>query len=1670
MKTYTYRAMMASALVGVMMVCGAAQAATYYWDTDGITGGFGNTAGTWGTSAFWSTDITGASATALTTITTGDGVNFGTATLALSGASTNVGVAASGVTVNSITFGAGQTTPIVLGTVGNTITLGGTTPTITVNNSADTINSIIVGGPLTKAGTGALTMGAINTYSGETVISQGTLKLAGVNAVIAPPVAGSVLWLDATKGVTTNSSGKVTSWTDQSGKGNNATGGTTTGPTLTTINGLQALNFTGSQYLSGGIVNGSSVNLSIFIVHKDTSIVNLAAYLDTPGWTSGSMGIMQGSSKFQYSLNPSSDRTGNASLQTTSAVLDEIIDANGAKSFYLNGTANGTFSDGANVTKNMSSFNIGAWSSGTMQRYLNGSIGELLIYTNALSTSDRQVVESYLSAKWLGAVNILPSATTLQIANGAKLDLYGTTQIIASLADGSGGGGSVTNSATSTPLTLTIDNGSSTASNTFSGAFNDIGAAGAISLVKKGSGTQVLSGNNTYAGATTISAGTLKAGSITGLSANSAFSVAAGAFLDLGGYNNTIKSLGTDTATSIITNSTGSATLKVSSALGSSTLLSHLFTGSLAVQITGANNTIAFANAGNTYSGGTILGNGSGGNTRVLFGGGTIGSGTPGALTSGKFGTGAITLGVNTTDLSQFMFQFAGTVNNAFVVNTTLGQGGSDVGAFRIDTTGDIINGTINANLAAIQFRNNGSGAGAISLNNTIFGNSGLTLLTSAASATSLNVTLANTGTVNSYAGDTTISSVKETLILGAANQIPNGSGKGNVVITGGTFSMGGFSETINGLSGSGIVDGVSGTPTLTVGDNDATSTYSGVIKNSGGTLALIKTGNGTLALSGVNTYGGNTTINAGRLQGVVGGGCTNSTVILNATTATNSVSITDNTKAWTNAALTVSSAGVLEFTFGSFTPSTTVSPLKITGAAAFTATPTVYVVVNSGLASGTYPLMTWGSTSGTVPTTANLTASLPAGATGSLSVSGNTLNLVISATAMCWDNNGATEGFGTAAGIWASPTIGNFTQGWSWDGTGSTLPIDKTTTLNDPVSFGNGGTGLGTGTITVSGVVTNGNMTFATGSGVITLSGGIITFPADGAISVNNTSNAISSVLAGAGTSLTKTGPGILTLSGNNTYKGVTSVSEGTLNLTGQDTNSSIIVNNSAVFTEAASGVIAGTNTFTQSSSGTSILGGTNTYSGATTISSGTLKAGSTSGFSANSAFSVAAGATLDLGGFNNTIQSLSTATGTITNSGSTATLKIMTMGSTAQLFTGNLGLQVNNNQGIDLTNTGNTFSGGTTLGFGVGSNTRILLSWRTIGVGTPGALTSGQFGTGAIILGAAANDYSQLLLMGASTINNAIVVNSALGNSDAAGTFRVDTTGNVINGTLTANLANATFRNNGGTGSFILNGSISGNFGVMLSASAGTGLSITMANTSLVNTNSYAGDTIISSVKETLTLGAANQIPNGTGKGNLINNGTFNLGGFSETINGLSGSGIVDGVSGSPTLTVGDNDATGTTNTFAGVIKNTAGILSLTKIGSGTLTLSGTSTYSGSTGVSNGTLSVNGALTNANITVATGATLTGTGTICCHVSASTNDLITVSGTATLSDLTLALDVQGFLPVGSYVLANGLGSTQFKDINNKPSLPTGYWVKTVYRDGELVLLLLKNGTLVRFL
>jgi len=101
----------------------------------------------------------------------------------------------------------------------------------------------------------------------------------------------------------------------------------------------------------------------------------------------------------------------------------------------------------------------------------------------------------------------------------------------------------------------------------------------------------------------------------------------------------------------------------------------------------------------------------------------------------------------------------------------------------------------------------------------------------------------------------------------------------------------------------------------------------------------------------------------------------------------------------------------------------------------------------------------------------------------------------------------------------------------------------------------------------------------------------------------------------------------------------------------------------------------------------------------------------------------------------------------------------------------------------------------------------------------------------------------------------------------------------------------------------------------------------------------------------------------------------GTFDLNSFNQTIGSLAGAGSV--TLGAGTLTTGSDN---TSTTFSGTISGTGG---LTKIGAGTLVLTGNNPYSGATAVNGGRLTVNGAIPNSTLTVDGGATLGGTGTV---------------------------------------------------------------------------------------
>ena len=176
---------------------------------------------------------------------------------------------------------------------------------------------------------------------------------------------------------------------------------------------------------------------------------------------------------------------------------------------------------------------------------------------------------------------------------------------------------------------------------------------------------------------------------------------------------------------------------------------------------------------------------------------------------------------------------------------------------------------------------------------------------------------------------------------------------------------------------------------------------------------------------------------------------------------------------------------------------------------------------------------------------------------------------------------------------------------------------------------------------------------------------------------------------------------------------------------------------------------------------------------------------------------------------------------------------------------------------------------------------------------------------------------------------------------------------------------------------------------------------------------------------------------------------NVTLDLNGNNETIGSLAGGGATGGnvTLGAGTLSSGGNNAS---TTFAGIISGTTGTSGVIKQGSGIWNLTGANTYSGNTTISAGTLLVNGSISTGAVTNYTGATLGGTGTIGGNVGFGfgayalfTNGAtLTISGSLTLNNNTVELNLSNNVPAGTYLLANYSGGSG--SFNATPTIANG--------------------------
>lgn len=300
--------------------------------------------------------------------------------------------------------------------------------------------------------------------------------------------------------------------------------------------------------------------------------------------------------------------------------------------------------------------------------------------------------------------------------------------------------------------------------------------------------------------------------------------------------------------------------------------------------------------------------------------------------------------------------------------------------------------------------------------------------------------------------------------------------------------------------------------------------------------------------------------------------------------------------------------------------------------------------------------------------------------------------------------------------------------------------------------------------------------------------------------------------------------------------------------------------------------------------------------------------------------------------------------------------------------------------------TNTG----GGGAMGFSIQGGTNVTMggtggwsgsSLKTVLHGTLnlasdtalGAATLSLGGTGTTetptltATGAARTITNGLTLLGVTTGNatiagtNALTINGTLLNSGANRTLSVNNTalttfGGTVN--LSEGTANRTLAING-TGNVTISG-------VVANGGTATASNLTYSGTgllSLTNANTFAGtltassgttriDNTLAAQNSTVSVGAANAVTFGTG----ITTATFG------SLSGAGDLALTNTDTNNVALSIGNND---TSTTYSGALSGTG---SITKIGTGTVTLSSTtSTYSGGTVISAGRITLSGAGSNA-------------------------------------------------------------------------------------------------------
>ncbi len=239
------------------------------------------------------------------------------------------------------------------------------------------------------------------------------------NTMLVTPtfsIPGCVLWLDAadTSTIAFQSGTNMSQWKDKSGNGNTATSAGSANPILTQnlINGAQGISLPNvgttpnpTYFFDGPIsLTGTSITYFVVCVPSSTTVMAGSPRILTFG-AAGQLDYNNASylvALYQYT-------TGFGAYRITGATPISVV-AN--TPYVFSGVATsgnvGMYRNGGTVTnitvQGTGNFSISRFRIGNefnpANNLFNGNIGEIIVFNTALTTSQRQQMESYLSKKW----------------------------------------------------------------------------------------------------------------------------------------------------------------------------------------------------------------------------------------------------------------------------------------------------------------------------------------------------------------------------------------------------------------------------------------------------------------------------------------------------------------------------------------------------------------------------------------------------------------------------------------------------------------------------------------------------------------------------------------------------------------------------------------------------------------------------------------------------------------------------------------------------------------------------------------------------------------------------------------------------------------------------------------------------------------------------------------------------------------------------------------------------------------------------------------------------------------------------------------------------------------------------------------------------------------------